>query len=136
MSMIFARPSQHPADRSFRLDPIWFLAVLAMTGLSACSFLLNPEQSLALALGFLILLIALADLRAGFLAYIALYPFIPITWGVDVAEWMPYPPRVETSSLGEAAVLTGALAVGVDSALDNVFTNRAARAPSGAGGAL
>jgi predicted NBD/HSP70 family sugar kinase len=45
-------------------------------------------------------------------------------------EWMPYPPRVETSSLGEAAVLTGALAVGVDSALDNVFVNRprAARA--------
>src|SRR5437867_1344017 len=90
MSMIFARPSQHPADRSFRPDPVWFLAVIAMVGLSACSFLLNPEQSLALALGFLILLIALADLRAGFLAYIALYPFIPITWGVDVAEWMPY----------------------------------------------
>jgi predicted NBD/HSP70 family sugar kinase len=43
-----------------------------------------------------------------------------------LSEWMPYPPRVETSSLGEAAVLTGALAVGVDSALDNVFTNRAA----------
>src|SRR5438067_9179286 len=41
-----------------------------------------------------------------------------------LAEWMPYPPRVETSSLGEAAVLTGALAVGVDSALDNVFVNR------------
>ncbi len=47
-----------------------------------------------------------------------------------LGEWMPYPPRVETSSLGEAAVLTGALAVGVDSALDNVFVNRpsAARA--------
>jgi predicted NBD/HSP70 family sugar kinase len=41
-----------------------------------------------------------------------------------LAEWMPYPPRVETSSLGEAAVLTGALAVGVDAALDNVFVNR------------
>ncbi len=27
--------------------------------------------------------------------------------------WMPYPPRVEISSLGEAAVLIGALAVGV-----------------------
>jgi predicted NBD/HSP70 family sugar kinase len=46
-----------------------------------------------------------------------------------LAEWMPYPPRVETSSLGEAAVLTGALAVGVDSALDNVFLNRGAAAP-------
>ena len=35
--------------------------------------------------------------------------------------WMPYPPRVEVSSLGEAAVLTGALAVGLRSALDSVF---------------
>jgi predicted NBD/HSP70 family sugar kinase len=42
-----------------------------------------------------------------------------------LAEWVPYPPRVEVSSLGEAAVLTGALSVGVRSALDNVFVNRA-----------
>ena len=42
-----------------------------------------------------------------------------------LAEWLPYPPRVEVSSLGEAAVLTGALAVGLHSALDNVFVNRA-----------
>ena len=41
-----------------------------------------------------------------------------------LAEWVPYPPRVEISSLGEAAVLTGALAVGLRSALDNVFVNR------------
>jgi predicted NBD/HSP70 family sugar kinase len=41
-----------------------------------------------------------------------------------LAEWMPYPPRVEISSLGEAAVLMGALAVGLRSALDNVFVNR------------
>jgi len=34
---------------------------------------------------------------------------------------LPYPPRVESSSLGEAAVLTGALAVGLRAALDNVF---------------
>jgi predicted NBD/HSP70 family sugar kinase len=39
-------------------------------------------------------------------------------------EWIPYPPRVEISSLGEAAVLMGALAVGLRSALDNVFVNR------------
>jgi predicted NBD/HSP70 family sugar kinase/DNA-binding CsgD family transcriptional regulator len=39
-------------------------------------------------------------------------------------EWVPYPPRVEISSLGEAAVLMGALAVGLQSALDNVFVNR------------
>jgi predicted NBD/HSP70 family sugar kinase len=42
-----------------------------------------------------------------------------------LAEWLPYPPRVEVSSLGEAAVLTGALAVGLHAALDSVFVNRA-----------
>ena len=42
-----------------------------------------------------------------------------------LAAWLPYPPRVEISSLGEAAVLMGALAVGLRSALDNVFVNRA-----------
>jgi predicted NBD/HSP70 family sugar kinase len=40
-----------------------------------------------------------------------------------LADWMPYPPRVEISTLGEAAVLMGALAVGLQSALDNVFVN-------------
>src|SRR5437868_11684902 len=39
-------------------------------------------------------------------------------------EWMPYPPRVEISSLGESAVLMGAVATGLQSALDNVFVNR------------
>jgi predicted NBD/HSP70 family sugar kinase len=42
-----------------------------------------------------------------------------------LAGWVPYPPRVEVSSLGEAAVLTGALSVGVRGALDSVFVNRA-----------
>jgi predicted NBD/HSP70 family sugar kinase len=42
-----------------------------------------------------------------------------------LAEWLPYPPRVEVSSLGDAAVLTGALAIGRRSALENVFLNRA-----------
>src|SRR5262245_18062766 len=41
-----------------------------------------------------------------------------------LAEWLPYPSRVEVSSLGEAAVLTGALAIGRQAALENVFTNR------------
>jgi predicted NBD/HSP70 family sugar kinase len=41
-----------------------------------------------------------------------------------LASWLPYPPRVEVSSLGEAAVLSGALAVGLRNALDNVFANR------------
>jgi predicted NBD/HSP70 family sugar kinase len=38
---------------------------------------------------------------------------------------LPYPPRLEVSSLGDAAVLTGALAVGLRAALDNVFVRRA-----------
>lgn len=41
-----------------------------------------------------------------------------------LGQWLPYPPRLEVSSLGEAAVLSGALAVGLRSALDNVFENR------------
>jgi predicted NBD/HSP70 family sugar kinase len=42
----------------------------------------------------------------------------------SLAEWLPFPPRIEVSSLGDAAVLTGALAVGRRAALDNVFVNR------------
>ena len=38
-----------------------------------------------------------------------------------LTEWLPYSPRVEVSSLGEAAVLTGALAHGRRAALENVF---------------
>lgn len=38
--------------------------------------------------------------------------------------WLPAPPRVEASSLGDAAVLTGGLAVGLRAARENVFVNR------------
>ncbi len=41
-----------------------------------------------------------------------------------LSRWLPYPPRLEISSLGEAAVLSGALAVGLRTALDSVFVNR------------
>ncbi len=41
-----------------------------------------------------------------------------------LGAWLPYPPLVEVSSLGDGAVLSGALAVGLRSALDNVFVNR------------
>jgi predicted NBD/HSP70 family sugar kinase len=41
-----------------------------------------------------------------------------------LAGWLPFPPRVEISSLGEAAVLSGALAVGLRAALENVFARR------------
>src|SRR6478609_6947302 len=41
-----------------------------------------------------------------------------------LATWLPFPPRVEVSGLGDAAVLTGALAVGLDLAQERVFANR------------
>ena len=41
-----------------------------------------------------------------------------------LAQWLPYPPRVEISSLGDGAVLMGALTVGLESALDRVFVSR------------
>jgi predicted NBD/HSP70 family sugar kinase len=43
-----------------------------------------------------------------------------------LGEWLPFPPRVEVSTLGEAAVLTGALAVGLQAARENVFARRVA----------
>ena len=48
-----------------------------------------------------------------------------------LAAWLPYPPRVEVSSLGEAAVLTGALALGRKAALENVFAKTRARGGDG-----
>jgi predicted NBD/HSP70 family sugar kinase len=41
-----------------------------------------------------------------------------------LARWLPYPPRVEISSLGDAAVLMGAVALGLRPALENVFLSR------------
>ena len=42
-------------------------------------------------------------------------------------DYLPYPPKVEVSSLGDAAVLSGAMAVARDAALDSVFRNRRGR---------
>ena len=42
-------------------------------------------------------------------------------------EWLRYPPRVEISSLGDGAVLLGAIAVGLQAALDRVFVSRRLR---------
>jgi predicted NBD/HSP70 family sugar kinase len=40
-------------------------------------------------------------------------------------DWLPFPaPRVELSALGEAAVIEGALAAGVEGALERVFRRR------------
>ena len=41
-----------------------------------------------------------------------------------LSDWLPYPPQVEVSSLGDGAVLSGALALGLRSALDDVFARR------------
>jgi hypothetical protein len=38
---------------------------------------------------------------------------------------LPFAPKVEVSTLGDAAVLTGALAVGLTSALESAFADRA-----------
>jgi predicted NBD/HSP70 family sugar kinase len=46
----------------------------------------------------------------------------------SLRDWLPYPPRVAVSTLGDAAILTGTLSVGLRAALENVFANRAARA--------
>jgi predicted NBD/HSP70 family sugar kinase len=42
----------------------------------------------------------------------------------ELAARLPYPPRVEASELGDAAVLSGALSVGLSDALEAVFVNR------------
>jgi predicted NBD/HSP70 family sugar kinase len=42
----------------------------------------------------------------------------------ELERLLAYPPRVEVSSLGDAAVLTGALSTGLRAALDSVFVNR------------
>ena len=41
-----------------------------------------------------------------------------------LAEWLAFPPRVESSGLGDAATLYGALAIGIGDALENVFAAR------------
>jgi hypothetical protein len=42
----------------------------------------------------------------------------------ELESRLPYPPHVEVSSLGEAAVLSSALPVGLEDALEAVFVNR------------
>ncbi len=41
-----------------------------------------------------------------------------------LAEWLPFPPRIEVSGIGDAAVLMGALAVGLGITQERVFANR------------
>lgn len=45
----------------------------------------------------------------------------------QLAQLLPYPPDVQVSSLGDAAVLMGTLAVGLRAALDSVFVKSAGR---------
>jgi predicted NBD/HSP70 family sugar kinase len=45
-----------------------------------------------------------------------------------LGDWLPFPaPQVEVSALGEAAVIEGALATGVDAALERLFQRRVRR---------
>jgi hypothetical protein len=90
MSLTFNRRTPRGAESALSVDPLWLAAGLAMVALAACTFFLVPEESFTVAAGLLILLIAAADLRTGFLAFVVLYPFMPVSWGVDVASWMPY----------------------------------------------
>ena len=48
-----------------------------------------------------------------------------------LATWLPFPPRVEVSGLGDAAVLTGALAIGLELARERVLANRSASRVAG-----
>ena len=90
MALSIYRPGFSRPGGVFPISGLWLSAGLAMVALAACTYFLLPEESFAIASGLLILLLAVADLRCGFLAFVILYPFMPISWGVDVADWMPY----------------------------------------------
>ena len=47
-----------------------------------------------------------------------------------LSEWLPFPPSVTASSLGDAAVLTGALATGCAAVLEDIFEQRASHTTS------
>jgi predicted NBD/HSP70 family sugar kinase len=42
----------------------------------------------------------------------------------QLAQQLPFPPSVEVSTLGDAAVLTGALSIGLGAALEHAFNDR------------
>jgi hypothetical protein len=44
-----------------------------------------------------------------------------------LADLVPYPPRLAVATLGPSSVLSGALAVGLRTALDRVFVDRPVR---------
>jgi len=90
MSLTFNRPLSHRFETQFPVNSLGLAAVLVMLGLVACTLLMPPEQSLAVAIALLVVLVAVADLRTGFLVFVAIYPLIPDSWGVDIAKWMPY----------------------------------------------
>lgn len=73
-----------------RLDSLWVVVGAAMLGLAAMVSYRTPEESLAILLATIILFVAFTDLRTGFLTFVALYPLMPESWGIDVAPWMPF----------------------------------------------
>jgi O-antigen ligase/polysaccharide polymerase Wzy-like membrane protein/exopolysaccharide biosynthesis protein YbjH len=90
MALSINRFNMPTARNSLPFSGLWLAAGLSMVSLSACIYYLLPEESFAIASALLILLIAAADLRYGFLAFVFLYPFMPASWGIDIADWMPY----------------------------------------------
>ena len=74
----FTLPS---SSTPWSLSGLWVAAGLAMVTLSGCTYFLLPEQSFAIAAALLILLLAVADLRFGFLAFVLLYPFHAVFLG-------------------------------------------------------
>lgn len=90
MAFAFNRPAANNGRGTFPCDPVWLAAGAGMVALASAVAFRVPEESLALFAALLMLPVALADLRAGFLTFVALYPFMPDTWGVDVADWMPF----------------------------------------------
>jgi O-antigen ligase len=90
MTLTTPWPNSRRAAGAPSLVVLWLVAGLAMTGLAACVSFLRPEGTCAIMSGLLVLLLAAADLRWAFLAFVILYPFLPNSWGIDVADWMPY----------------------------------------------
>ena len=90
MAFTINRPAIRGAGGARLFDPIWLVAGAAMIALAAAISACVPEESLAIFLGLLIFLLALADFRTGFLAFVVLYALMPDFWGVDLAAWMPF----------------------------------------------
>jgi hypothetical protein len=90
MAFTITWPARRDSRDARPFDPTWLAAGASMIILAAAASFRVPEESLALLSMLLILLVSFSDFRTGFLTFVALYPFMPDTWGLDIAEWMPF----------------------------------------------